>query len=235
MKMLGKRRGSSVGMSLALLFLRLTLGCFLMGHGGQKLFGWFKGPGMQGTATWLESMGMRPGKAWAALAGGSEFGGGLLTVLGFLNPIGPLASFGAMAMATAKVHWGKPIWVSQGGAEHPITNMGIASALMAAGPGAYSLDALLGIRLPRWLLIPGFVGIAGTVAYAFYANRLPKLQQVQQQVQQQVTQAVQSAQRIVQHTVQRTRTTSPRQPASTGATGTASATDRKATQPAGTP
>ncbi len=210
--MLGKRRGASVGMNLALLFLRLTFGCFLMGHGGQKLFGWFKGPGMQGTAGWLESMGMRPGKFWAALAGSCEFGGGLLVVLGFLNPIGPLASFGSMAMATAKVHWGKPIWVSEGGAEHPITNMGIAAALMAAGPGAYSLDALLGIRLPRWLLIPGFVGIAGTVAYALYAKQVPQLQQVQQQV----TQALQSAQRTVQQTVQRTQTTQTGQTTSAG-------------------
>jgi putative oxidoreductase len=229
--MLGKRRGTSVGMDLALLFLRLTLGCFLMGHGSQKLFGWFKGPGMRGTAGWLESLGMRPGKIWAAFAGGAEFGGGLLTALGFLNPIGPLAAFGAMAMATVKAHWGKPIWVSQGGAEYPIMNMSITSALMAAGPGAYSLDTLLGIRLPRWLLIPGFVGIAGTVAYAFYANRLPQLQQVQQQV----TQALQSAQRTVQQTMQRSQTTPLRQPASTGATGTTSATNRKATQPAGTP
>ena len=122
---------------------------------------------------------------------------------------------------------------TQGGAEHPITNMGIASALMAAGPGAYSLDALLGIRLPRWLLIPGFAGVAGTVAYALYTKQVPQLQQVQQQA----TQALQSAQRTMRQIVQRTQTTQTSQTASagtTGTTGTTGATNRKATQPTGT-
>jgi putative oxidoreductase len=234
MRILVRKRGNSVGVNVALLILRLAFGGIMMAHGGQKLFGWFKGPGMQGTSTMMESMGMRPGKLWAALAGGAEFGGGLLTALGFLNPFGPLATFGAMAMATAKVHWGKPFWVSQGGPEFTTTNMTIASALMAAGPGDYSMDKLLGTRLPRWLVIPGLVGVGGTVAYALYAKRFP-------QVQQQVTQALQSAQQSVQQTVRRAT-----QPAAvgaaegttgaagtTGTTGAPGATGRK-TQPAGT-
>ena len=54
----------------------------------QKLFGWFGGAGLEGTAGWMESMRLRPGTVWARLAGGSELGGGLLTALGFLNPLG---------------------------------------------------------------------------------------------------------------------------------------------------
>jgi putative oxidoreductase len=148
---------------LALLILRLTLGALLTGHGFQKLSRRFGGGGLAGTAAWLDSIGLRPGQRWAPLAAGTEFGGGLLTLLGFLNPLGPLGIVSAMTMATATVHWGRPIWVAAGGAELPVTNMAIASALALAGPGRCSLDAALGIRLPRWLFPLGMVAIV-TVA-----------------------------------------------------------------------
>src|SRR5438552_16407426 len=112
--------------NLALLILRLTVGALLAGHGAQKLFGWFGGHGLQGTAKWLESMGLRPGRQWALLAGLSEFGGGVLTALGFLNPLGPLGTIGAMGMATTKAHWGKPIWLTSGRAERPVPNRAAA-------------------------------------------------------------------------------------------------------------
>ena len=151
-------------LDLALLLLRLVLGALLAGHGSQKLFGWFGGYGLAGTAGYMESLGLRPGRRWTIAAGLSEFGGGLLTLLGFLNPFGPLGVIGAMSMATAKVRWGKPIWVSSGGAELPLTNAAIAIALALAGPGHYSLDRMLGLRLPRWLFLPGLVVIAAVVA-----------------------------------------------------------------------
>ena len=157
------RRGEEVS-SLAVLILRLALGGLLSGHGAQKLFGHFEGPGLEGTSGWMESIGLRPGRLWAVLAGLSEFGGGVLMVLGLLNPIGPLGAIGSMVMATVKVHSDKPIWVTEGGAELPVTNMAIAAALMLNGPGKYSLDRALGIRWPRWLVaIIGLVIIALTV------------------------------------------------------------------------
>lgn len=132
---------------LGLLILRLGLGGFLMGHGGQKLFGWFGGHGLNATGRWLESVGLRPGKPWAALAGGAELGGGLLTALGLAYPLGPLAVLGAMAMASVKAHSGRPIWGSEGGPEQPMTNAVIALALLVSGPGKLSLDAALGTRM----------------------------------------------------------------------------------------
>ena len=86
---------------LALLVLRLTMGSLLTGHGFQKLSRRFGGGGLAGTAAWLDSIGLRPGQRWAPLAAGTEFGGGLLTLLGFLNPLGPLGIVSAMTMATA--------------------------------------------------------------------------------------------------------------------------------------
>jgi putative oxidoreductase len=97
------------------------------------------------------------------MAGGSEFGGGVLSLLGVLNPLGPLGVTGAMSMATRKAHWGKPIWVTEGGPELPVTNIAIAIALMLTGPGKYSLDRALGIRLPRWIALLGLAVIAVTV------------------------------------------------------------------------
>jgi putative oxidoreductase len=148
-----KRRRSKIMKDLGLLILRLGVGGLLAGHGSQKLFGWFSGPGLKGTAGWLESLGLRPGTSWATAASASEFGGGVLTTLGFLHPLGPLGTVGAMIMATAKAHWGKPIWVSQGGAELPVTNMTAALALTLTGPGRFSLDNLFGIKLPRAMVI----------------------------------------------------------------------------------
>jgi putative oxidoreductase len=155
----------------ALLILRAVFGGLLAGHGAQKLFGWFGGYGLKGTAGWLESMGMKPGKPWAVLAGASEFGGGALTALGALNPLGPLQTIGAMGMATAKTHWGKPIWVTSGGAELPVTNMAIALALGIAGPGKFSVDHALGIKLPRRLiLIPGLAIAGASIAAGVLAS-----------------------------------------------------------------
>ena len=156
--------------NLVLLLLRTNMGSLMVGHGAQKLFGWWGGYGLQGTSGWLESLGLRPGRPWAILAGGSEFGGGVLSLLGLFNPLGPLGVIGSMAMATRKAHWGNPIWVTEGGPELPVTNISIATALMLAGPGRYSLDRALGIRLPRWVALLGLAIIAITV---YFGGRMP--------------------------------------------------------------
>jgi putative oxidoreductase len=151
--------------SIATLLLRVTVGGLLVGHGAQKLFGSLDGPGPEGFGEMLESQDLRPGRSWALVAGVSEFGGGLLTVLGAFNPIGPVMALGSMLMATLTVHEGKPVWVTAGGAELPITNMAVEGALILAGPGALSLDSLLGIRVPRWLGAATIFSMIGGVLY----------------------------------------------------------------------
>ena len=151
--------------NLAALLLRLAIGGLLAGHGAQKLFGSFSGPGLEGTSGFMEMLGLRPGRPWAVLAGLSEFGGGLLTLLGFLNPLGPLGVIGSMAMATVTAHKGKPVWVTEGGAELPLTNIAAATALILNGPGKWSLDRVLGLSLPRWLAPLGLVAVILTVLY----------------------------------------------------------------------
>ena len=153
--------------------LRMVVGGLLAGHGAQKLFGHFNGPGLEGTSGFMEMLGLRPGRPWAVLAGLSEFGGGVLTALGLLHPLGPLGIISAMSMATTKAHWDKPIWVTEGGAELPVINMSVATALILNGSGKYALDRALGIRLPRWLAPLGLVGILLTVLYAGVGTEEP--------------------------------------------------------------
>ncbi len=129
--------------------VRLAAGGLLAGHGAQKLFGTFGGPGLERTGSWLESLGLKPGMRWAALAGLSEFAGGVLTGLGLMHPLGPIALQGAMMTAIRQVHWGKPIWVTEGGAELPVIYSTIGLGLAFAGPGRYSLDHALGIHIPK--------------------------------------------------------------------------------------
>src|SRR5947208_207430 len=133
---------------LGLLILRMTMGGLLVGHGAQKLFGLFEGHGPEGTGFFFEKLGLRPGKQWAITAGLGETGGGLLTLLGFLQPVGPITTLAPMIVAWGRAHWGKPIWVTSGGGELPLTNMAIAIALILTGPGRFSLDRAFGLRTP---------------------------------------------------------------------------------------
>jgi putative oxidoreductase len=161
----GVRVQTSKVNELAPMIVRVVQGSLMAGHGAQKLFGSFGGPGLEGTSGFMEMLGMRPGRLWAYLAGLAEFGGGVLTALGLLKPLGPLGVIGSMSMATRKAHWDKPIWVTEGGAELPVINIAISTALMIREPDRFSLDRLLGIRLPAWVGPVGLVGVILTVLY----------------------------------------------------------------------
>lgn len=152
--------------NLALLFLRLVVGTLLAGHGAQKLFGWFEGPGLKKTHGMMESLGMRPGRVWGTVAALGEFMGGILTGLGFLNPVGPMNVAAAMTVAIRRAHWNKPIWAASGGAELPLTNLAAVSLIAIAGPGRYSLDSMFGFKLPRWLAALAWIWTAGVTAAA---------------------------------------------------------------------
>lgn len=144
-------------LDLGLLILRVVLGLLLMGHGSQKLFGWFGGKGMAGTMGMVRSMGMRPVQFWGIMAALSEFGGGLLTFLGFLWPLGPLGVIAAMSVAIVQASK-KGFWAAQGGFEFPLMLLAGGLALSLTGPGAYSLDGALGTALPEPAAL--FIGLA---------------------------------------------------------------------------
>lgn len=129
--------------NLALLFLRLVVGGLFIGHGTQKAFGWFGGPGFAGTAGWMESMGMKPARLNAFAAASGETLGGLLLLLGLFVPVGALLITAVMLVAIKTVHLAKGVWSSNGGYEYNLTLIAAALVLAATGPGGYSVQTLI--------------------------------------------------------------------------------------------
>jgi putative oxidoreductase len=131
--------------STGLLVARLVVGLGIAAHGAQKLFGWFGGYGLEGTAGYIESLGFRPGRVFAAAAAVGEFVGGLLVALGFLGPIGPALVLAVMIVAMMQ-HWSHGFFAMNDGIELPLLYASAGLALAFTGPGAYSLDAALGLE-----------------------------------------------------------------------------------------
>jgi putative oxidoreductase len=140
-----------------LLTLRLGVGGVLFAHGTQKLFGWFGGPGLEGTAAGFEQMGFRPGRLNAMAAGLGEAGGGSLIALGLATPAAGSIAAGTM-IAASSVHAPHGFFATQGGYELPALLGTSAAALSLTGPGDWSFDALLGHRLNRpWIAVTGLL------------------------------------------------------------------------------
>jgi putative oxidoreductase len=132
-------------LSAGLVIARLVLGPLMVAHGAQKLFGWFGGHGLAGTGGYLESLGFRPGRAFAAAAATSEVIGGFLLALGLLGPVGPALIIAVMVVAAVSVHWKNGLFAGTNGIEVPLLYATAAAALALTGPGLYSADSLLGL------------------------------------------------------------------------------------------
>ncbi|KAB7704385.1 DoxX family membrane protein [Bacillus aerolatus] len=126
-----------------LLLIRLVIGLAFVGHGAQKLFGWFGGYGLKGTGGWFESIGMKPGVTMALLAGLAEFVGGALFALGLFTPFAGMIIAGTMLMAIVKVHGPNGFWSTQNGYEYNLVLLAVAIGIAMTGPGRYAIDALL--------------------------------------------------------------------------------------------
>src|SRR5207244_8370888 len=101
--------------------------------------------------------------------------------LGLFRAPCPMSIMASMGMATATVHWGKPIWATAGGAELPATNMAAALALTLAGPGRYSLDRAFGIRIPNALVAGTAIAAAGLLALGLAGRPAPAPAQAEQE------------------------------------------------------
>jgi putative oxidoreductase len=125
--------------------VRIATGLILVPHGAQKLFGWFGGGGLAGTAQFFEqSLGLYPGFLFAGLAGATEFVGGLLLALGLLTRLSAAAVVAVMAYAAFVVHWGNGFFWTAGGYEFPLLWGLVALALVIRGGGPLSLDRMVG-------------------------------------------------------------------------------------------
>jgi putative oxidoreductase len=132
-------------MDAGILVARVVFGLLMAAHGTQKLFGWFGGYGLAGTAGFFEALGFRPGRFFAATASATEITAGLLVVLGLLGPVGPALFVSLMIVAAVTVHWQHGLFAQNNGIEMPLLYGVAGVALALTGPGAYSLDAALGL------------------------------------------------------------------------------------------
>jgi putative oxidoreductase len=160
-------------MNLGLIVLRVVAGLLFAGHGAQKLFGSFGGHGVSGTAGFFESLGLRPGRPHALLAGGAEFFGGLLLALGLVTPLASTVLIAVMTTAIIVVHGKNGVWSSNGGFEYNLVLAAIAFAVTGVGPGAWSLDHALSLDLSGtgWALASLGAGILGGIG-AVVSGRL---------------------------------------------------------------
>ena len=155
-------------LDLALLLLRVVIGGVVIPHGLLKFGLVGQGGSIAGVAGWFNSMGVRPGLFWAYVAALAEAGGGLLTVLGLGGPIGPGVLAGDLVVVTIVAHWPQGFWAGGGkvGWEFTLPIATGALAIALVGNGAWSLDRLLGLAYPDWLLPAWLVVMAVGVALA---------------------------------------------------------------------
>ncbi|MGA7912633.1 MAG: DoxX family protein [Candidatus Dormiibacterota bacterium] len=150
-------------LAFGLLLLRVVIGLMVAAHGAQKVLGWWGGPGMTGWTAAMTRMRIRPAAPWAWLSALSELLGGLGLALGLLTPLPSFGIVAAMLVAIALVHWPNGFWNGKRGYEFNLSLVAPAVAIALTGPGAYSLDSMLGIHLPEPLafVVVGLATLAG--------------------------------------------------------------------------
>jgi putative oxidoreductase len=143
---------------------RHRVGGALVGHGTQKLFGWFGGLGRHRTGAFFELLGYRPGVLFAVIAGLSEAGGGALLASGFLTPLAGAAVIGVMLNAASALR-GRGPWATNGGWEYPVVLATVGATIVLTGPGSVSVDHALGLDWATAWGVGGVVlGVAAAIA-----------------------------------------------------------------------
>jgi putative oxidoreductase len=134
---------------LAALALRVPVGIIFMAHGAQKLFGWFGGYGLEGTAGWMESIGLAPGFLMAFLAGSAEFFGGLFLILGLLTRPAAIVAALTMVVAIFTVHISNGLFMSNNGYEFGLALLAASVSLAFSGAGSLSADSVISTKLNK--------------------------------------------------------------------------------------
>jgi putative oxidoreductase len=160
-------------MKIGRLLLRVVVGGFFVGHGTQKLLGWFGGYGLDATGESFEQLGIRPGRRNAIASGVAETGGGAALALGFATPVAASALIATMLTAIHRVHLKNGPWAANGGYEYNVVLIAAVLALVEVGPGVPSLDEALGWELSgtRCALAALAAGAAGA-AGAYVASEM---------------------------------------------------------------
>jgi putative oxidoreductase len=160
-------------MNIGRLLARVMIGGLFVGHGTQKLFGWFGGPGIEGTTGMFDRLELRPARRNALAAAVSETAGGALLAAGALMPVAGAMLTGTMVTAIRTVHFEKGLWNTSGGYEFNLTLIAALAALIDSGPGSPSVDNALDLDLKGggWALAALAAGAAGSAATIELARR----------------------------------------------------------------
>lgn len=129
------------GADIGLLLLRCAVGLTMAVHGSQKLFGWFNGAGLDGTAGFFASDGYSAPKTMATVAGLTETLCGLGLAIGLLTPLAGAGIVGIM-LNTIAMKWGNGFF-NPSGIEYDLVLLTAAVSLALAGPGRFAADHLL--------------------------------------------------------------------------------------------
>jgi len=162
-------------MKVGRLIARLIVGTLFVGHGTQKWFGWFDGPGLEGASGMMESLGLRPGRRNAVAASASETVGGAMLAAGALTPVAAATLIATMITAIRTVHLKNGPWASKGGYEYNLVLIALLLALVDGGPGELSIDGVLGIHDTgsRWAIAALAAGAAGSALVIETGRREP--------------------------------------------------------------
>jgi putative oxidoreductase len=163
-------------MQVGRLVARSLIGSLFVGHGTQKLMGWFGGPGLAGTEGMMGALSMHPARRNALAAGISETAGGALLIAGLGTPLAAADLIGVMITAIRKVHLPNGPWAAGGGWEYNAVLIAALLVLAEDGPGDLSLDAQLGLDKPgsRWALAAlGLAAAASTASIEFGRRNAP--------------------------------------------------------------
>ena len=161
-------------MEVGLFLIHAVIGLLIAAHGSQKLFAWFGGGGVAGTAAMMDSLGLVPGKRMAVAAGTAEFAGGLLLALGLLVPAAAALIGATYLVASRTAHAGKGPWNSNGGWEYVLVLSTVAVGLAFNGAGKWSLDNAIGWEVSGlwWGIGAAAVALVGAVAVLAGTRRM---------------------------------------------------------------
>ncbi|MFE0171159.1 DoxX family protein [Streptomyces sp. NPDC059002] len=132
---------SRPGHDIGLVLLRGTVGLTMATHGTQKLFGWFDGSGIDGTADHFAADGYAAAETMAVVAGLTETLCGLGLAIGLLHPLAAAGIIGIMLNAIA-TKWGNGFF-NPSGIEYDLVLLAAAAGLALTGPGRFAADRLL--------------------------------------------------------------------------------------------
>ncbi len=139
---------SSSGTSFGLLLIRLALGSVFIAHGGQKVFGWWGGHGLEEFVKMMTNIGFPAYMGY--LAAFTELAGGIAVTIGLLTRLAGLGLAIVMGVAIWRVHLPNGFfmnWFNEAGrghgVEYSLALLAMALCLLFAGAGEISFDSAL--------------------------------------------------------------------------------------------